>query len=55
MKLLINDLTTVENKKLDVIEAEQNIRNQRQFKIWARRWYHRYHELPVKQKTYWLS
>lgn len=33
---------------IEMAEVEQIKRNEKHFKHWARRWYHRYHELPIK-------
>jgi len=39
----------------EIIDIELEQRNQKHYKHWARRWYHRYHDLPVKEATYGVS
>ena len=46
----IQQLLSAVDKEIIDIELQQ--RNEKHFKHWAKRWYHRYHELPVKKSTY---
>ena len=39
----------------EIIDIELEKRNEKHFKHWARRWYHRYHDLPVKSTIYPVS
>jgi len=52
-----NELFQEATRQLDIelMEVEQQERNTKRFKHWARHWYHRYHDLPVQQPTYRVS
>jgi len=52
-----NELLKEATRQLDIelMEVELEQRNQKHFKRWARRWYHRYHDLPVQQPTHRVS
>jgi len=46
-----NELKKEEQKLNDdeLLSIEQEQRNAKRFKHWARSWYHRYHVLPVRR------